>query len=140
MAAGAGLVLVGAIGIGATADVSGLFGQAGAAFQNVGENLEAGGASDREAAPSVSAYRPAVGTSGTPAPTIGETRGLVDSAGSSQPPTTRFSPAASPGSDATEPLNGESTNEQPWLTLLIAGAGLLVISAALRFSLSPRAG
>jgi hypothetical protein len=33
-----------------------------------------------------------------------------------------------------------SRPEQPWLTLLIAGAALFVISTALRFSLSPRAG
>jgi hypothetical protein len=39
-----------------------------------------------------------------------------------------------------EELNTESSPEQPWLALLIAGAGLFVISAALRVSISPRAG
>jgi hypothetical protein len=37
-------------------------------------------------------------------------------------------------------MNRESSNEQPWLTLLIAGAGLFVIATGLRFTISPRAG
>jgi len=137
MAAGAGLVLVGAIGIGASADVSGLFGQAGAAFQNVGENLQGAGAPEGEATASDNAYVPGA-VKGIPTPTSNETRGSTDSAGPSEPPSTRSSGEASPVV-APHPTNGSSA-EQPWLTLLIAGVGLFGVSTALRFSLSPRAG
>jgi hypothetical protein len=44
------------------------------------------------------------------------------------------------GGDGTEHLSTTPSPEQPWLTLLIAGAGLFGISTALRLSLSPRAG
>jgi hypothetical protein len=138
MAAGAGLFLVGAIGIGAT---SGYFGQAASAmFENVGSNLQGAGAPESEATASDRAVTP--GVQGSPAPSSNETRGgVVDSSGASQSPVARFSPEASPtGSDATEHANRESADEQPWLTLLIAGAGLFVISTALRFTISPRAG
>ena len=136
MAAGAGLVLVGAIGIGAT---GGLFGQAASAmFENVGSNLQGAGAPESEATASDSAYMP--GVKGSPTPSSSETRGSMDSGGASKPPSARFSPVPSPsGSDVTE-VNRESSDEQPWLTLLIAGAGLFVIATGLRFTISPRAG
>jgi hypothetical protein len=138
MAAGAALVLVGAIGIGAPGAVGGLFGQASTMFQNVGDNLQGAGAPESEASASDSAYAP--GIKGSPAPTSDETRGSTDSAGASKPPTAQFSPAPSPsGSEVTE-ANRESSNEQPWLTLLIAGAGIFVTATALRFTISPRAG
>ena len=137
MAAGAGLVLVGAIGVGASSDVGRLFGQAGAAFQNVGENVEAAGVSDHEATASRRAYVPAPGVGVTPMATSGASKG-TDSVGSSEPPSTRSSAEASPTVAAYE-ANGSSP-EQPWLTLLIAGAGLFGVSTALRLSLSPRAG
>ena len=137
MAAGAGLVLVGAIGIGASTDVGRLFGQAGAAFTNAGENLEAAGASDREATASDTrgAYAPGTG-GGIPMATSDGSKG-TDSAGSSEPPSTRSGAEASP--TVAPHLANDSSAEQPWLTLLIAGAGLFGISTALRLSLSPRA-
>jgi hypothetical protein len=46
-------------------------------------------------------------------------------------------PAPSPTADK---VNDRGSNEQPWLTLLIAGLGLFGISAILRYSLMPRAG
>lgn len=139
MAAGAGLVLVGALGIGAPS-LGGLFGQAASGvFQNVGENLQGAGAPESEATPSDNAYGP--GVKGSPAPSSGGTRGSTDSAGGSRPPSAQFSPAPSPaGTDGTDHVNRGSSNEQPWLTLLIAGAGLFVIATALRFTVSPRAG
>jgi len=138
MAAGAGLILVGAIGIGASGDVGRLLGQAASgAFQNVGDNLQAAGASDREATPSDRAFGQAPGSAGTPMATLDGSKG-TDSAGASQPPSVRSSGEASP-TVAPHLANGSSA-EQPWLTLLIAGAGLFGVSTALRFSLSPRAG
>ena len=139
MAAGAGLVLVGAIGVGASSDVGGFFGQAGAAYTNVGENLEGAGAPESEATPSDNAHVPA-GIKGSPTSSSNETRaaGSLDSAGASQPPSARSSAEASP-TVASDRANGSSA-EQPWLTLFIAGAGLFGVSTALRLSLSPRAG
>ena len=139
MAAGAALILVGAVGVGATSGVGSFFsGAASGIFQNVGDNLQGAGAPEVEATASDSAYAP--GGKGSPAPSAHATRGSTDSAGSSEPPGLRPSAEASPGGrDETEPLNMAS-DEQPWLTLLIAGTGVFVISTALRLSLSPRAG
>ena len=144
MAAGAGLVLVGAIGVGATGALGGLFGQAASAmFQNVGDNLEAAGGSTRD----LSASRvPAPGAAGSPLATSGETKGSSDSAGLGESPTARgsseASPSAAPGGTDGHLQDGtdRQSPEQPWLTLLIAGAGIFVIATALRFSISPRAG
>ncbi len=140
MAAGAALILVGAVGVGATGAVGSFFSQAASGvFQNVGENLQGPGAPEVDATGSDSAYQPGPGVKGSPAPTSEDTRGSTDSAGASASPTMRFSPEASPsGSEGTEPLNPEQPDEQPWLTLLIAGTGLFVVSTALRFSLPPR--
>jgi hypothetical protein len=139
MAAGAGLVLVGAIGIGAT---SGAFGQAASAmFESAGDNLDSGGGRQSEATASDNAYVPGPGVKGSPAASANETRGSVDSAGASTPPTAQYTPAAAPsGPDATEQANRASSDEQPWLTLLIAGAAIFVTATALRFTISPRAG
>ena len=142
MAAGAGLVLVGAIGIGAPSAVGGFFGQAATAvFQNVGDNLQGGGAPQSGATASDNAYAPGAYSSSTPP---GETKGVTDSGGASEPPSTRSSAETSPTPvaelDGTDHLNQGSSDEQPWLTLLIAGAGLFVISTALRFTIVPRAG
>ncbi|HTI29359.1 MAG TPA: hypothetical protein VL687_03250 [Methylomirabilota bacterium] len=137
MAAGAGLVLVGAIGIGAT---SGFLSQASSAMFDNREGLQGAGAPESEATASDTALTP--GVKGSPTPSSNETKGgVVDSASASEPPSARFSPDASPaGSDATEHVRGRSTDEQPWLTLLIAGAGIFVAATALRFTISPRAG
>jgi hypothetical protein len=143
MAAGAGLVLVGAIGIGATGAVSRFFSQAASAvFQNVGDNLEGAGAPGGGATASDNAYQPGAYSSSTPP---GETKGVTDAGGDSEPPSARSSaetaPTPAPG-EAGPPEHPDqgSSDEQPWLTLLIAGTGLFLISTALRFTIVPRAG
>jgi hypothetical protein len=135
MAMGAGLFLVGAIGIGATGAIGGFFSQAASAvFQNVGDNLQGAGAPEGQATPSDNAYVPGAHNFSTPP---GETKGVTDSGRSSA----EASPTPAAGNPGpTEDLNGGSSPEQPWLTLLIGGAGLFVISTALRFTISPRAG
>lgn len=140
MAAGAAMILVGGIGIGATGAIGGFFGQAAmAVFQNVGDNLQGVGAPAAQATAPENGYGPGVGEKDSPTPSSGDTRN--DSGGLSERPTPRFSPAASPtSSESGEDANHEPGDEQPWLTLLIAGTGLFVISSALRFSLGPRAG
>ena len=145
MAAGAGLVLVGAIGVGASGGVGDLFGVR-ALFSNVGENLQAAGAgaSERESA-SDNAVAPGAYGPGTPAPSSGETKGTTDSGASGEPPSTRSS-AETPPTPAPQELggadhlNGGSSPGQPWLALLIAGVALFGTSAVLRFSIAPRAG
>jgi hypothetical protein len=124
MAAGAGLVLVGAIGVGATGAIGGLFGQAA----SVGDNLSGAAASEREGVPA-----------GADSPSLApeDTTGSAGHQRSTPPVTPQ---ASSDDGGRVEELNAESSPEQPWLTLLIAGAGLFVISAALRVSISPRAG
>jgi anti-sigma factor RsiW len=131
MAAGAGLVLVGAIGIGASGALT-FMSSSGArpAFQEAD-------ASHRELS-----HVPAAGA---PSVAPDDTRGSAGSEASVEPTTMGSSQPASatPSADAAEPtdqLTGNPSPEQPWLTLLIAGVGLFGISTVLRFSLSPRAG
>jgi hypothetical protein len=138
MAAGAGLVLVGAIGVGATGAIGGLFGQAASGvFANVGDNLQGAAASEREGVPAPGADSPSL--------TPDDTSGSAGYERSTPPRTVASSPPSTPEASTddggkVEELNTEPSPEQPWLTLLIAGAGLFVISAALRVSISPRAG
>ena len=127
MAAGAGLVLVGAVGIGAS---GGLGGQLGAA---AGPPQEAS-ATNRE------------GPAGADSPSLvpGDTNGKPSYGRSQEPGSEVAIPSPSPKATAEDISGGEdpsaaSSPERPWLTLLIAGVGLFGISAALRFSLSPRA-
>jgi hypothetical protein len=128
MAAGAGLVLVGAIGVGAT---GAFFGQAA----SVGDSLSGAAASQREGVPA-GADSPSLAPEDTTG-SAGYERSTPPRSFTSSPPTT---PQASSDDGKTAELNYESSPEQPWLTLLIAGAGLFVISAALRVSISPGAG
>ena len=142
MAAGAGLVLVGAIGVGATGAIGSFFSQAGQIFANVGDNLQGAGAPEVDATASERQGVPVPGfvsPSLTPEDTTGSNgqRSTPPRTSTSSPPST---PRASSDDGKVEELNAEPSPEQPWLTLLIAGAGLFVISAALRFSISPRAG
>jgi hypothetical protein len=134
MAVGAGLVLVGAVGIGTPGAVGDLFGRAasGPAPQ------EAASASDREGVPVAGADSPSLEPGDT-------AYGSVDSFRSNEPRSLSSAQPPSPRPSAddagrTEDVTNEVSSEQPWLTLLIAGVGLFGISAALRFSLSPRAG
>ena len=131
MAAGAGLVLVGAIGIGASGALT-FFSNAAS-----GPAAQEADASDRE-------YGQVPGA-GAPSRAPDDTRGSAGFESSVEPATMGSSQpaAATPSPDAAEPtdqLTGSPSPEQPWLTLLIAGVGLFGISTVLRFSLSPRAG
>lgn len=134
MAAGAGLVLVGAIG------ASGVLNEL--TTKSTDRAVEAASASD-------AAKGPVAGGAGSLAPvpmTSFDSGGLF---GRSDAPRTETdgvddSTQATPSTaEQVFPLsNTPSTpsNEQPWLTLLVAGAGLFGVSAAVRYSLSPRAG
>lgn len=128
MAAGAGLVLVGAIGIGASGGI--LFGQAAS-----GTAIDAA-ASARELAPAAG---------GAPSLAAGDQTGSAEY-GSSEPRSLSSSstpiPAASSedtGRTSEVEAADESSPEQPWLTLLIAGVAIFGTSTLLRFAL-PRAG
>ena len=127
MAAGAGLVLIGALG---AVGVSGL----------VGGLASKGGDTSSIQESSNGAGAPQAGGDHSPVPafsTDGEFTGRTDtprdngSVGS-------VAPTPTPSVDMHE-SNG-SSSEQPWLTLVIAGFSLFGISAVLRYSLSPRAG
>jgi hypothetical protein len=137
MAVGAVLVLVGAVGIGVSGSGGAMSGVRDL-FRNPGENLQGAAGASEKAVASDNAHLPAPGSAATPLPTSGQARGA-------EPSSMRLTPLISPtptpeGNFASEHSNRGSTSEQPWLTLLIAGASLFVISAALRFSVSPRAG
>jgi hypothetical protein len=133
MAAGAGLVLVGAVGIGAT----GLAGLGGKSASLEAPQDAAASPSGREVGPVLGAGSPTVtptdlrGSAGPPGSLAPQARG-------SATPSTPRPTAEDSGRNDYE--TGNSSSEQPWLTLLIAGVGLFGISTALRFSLSPRAG
>ncbi|MEX2136593.1 MAG: hypothetical protein WEB29_06500 [Chloroflexota bacterium] len=139
MAAGVGLVLVGAVGFGASGAVGDLFGRAASA-----PGAQEASASDRQfgafpsAAPSL-APGDTTGNAGSESSPRSMRSGEPASPTSASP-----APASPPPSvdeaAPTEQVTGNSSPEQPWLTLLIAGVGLFGISTALRFSLSPRAG
>jgi hypothetical protein len=131
MAAGAGLVLIGAVGVGASSGLGSLFGQAASAPGPMDQS-----ASYREQAPG------AAPPSASMQP--GDTKGLAEDA-SGEPRSLASSPAPSstpPSVDTgrTDELTAEPSPEQPWLTLLIAGVALFAVATALRFSLSPGAG
>lgn len=143
MAAGAGLVLIGAIGVGASGGAGDLFGVR-EALSNLGNDQQGAGAaaSEQGAAPSDTAYLPGAYGSSTPP---GETKGVTDSGGVSEPPRMRSSAETSPTpvpehAGPMEHLSGGSSSDQPWLSLLIVGAAVFVTSTVLRFAISPRAG
>lgn len=132
MAAGAGLVLIGAVG------ASGIAGQLG----NLGMKAASVGSIATDTAARPSPGTPAVSPVTAPGT---ETDGSVFGSRSTPPrsldsgDTSSKPPASSQRESTFEPATSPS-NEQPWLTLLIAGVALFATSAALRFSLSPRAG
>lgn len=136
MAAGVGLVLVGAVGIGASGGVPLLSGAAS------GPGTQGASASDREfgeiPGADSSSVAPVDTTGNAGSKSSGEPRSLRSSTPASTEPASPTPSADDAGPTRQE--TGNSSPEQPWLTLLIAGAGLLGISTALRFSLSPRAG
>jgi hypothetical protein len=122
MAAGAGLALVGAVGLGSVA-LSGMASSAGAIFQNVGSNLTTGEGSERgEDAPDAMSQEPAAVASGEEAPTDG---GQADEEATND---RALIPTVDLGSPA------------PWLVLFGTGALLLLTGLAIRFAVQPRAG
>jgi hypothetical protein len=131
MAAGAGLVLVGAVGM------SGLVGPFGAA--SAGRNLmELGSASDSAGAPAPGA---AESQNLSPA-TIPDNTGKSDNPADETAATASSEPRASRDEDvgAVGSPNDGQNGDEPWPTVLIAGAALFGVSTVLRFSLTPRAG
>jgi len=143
MAAGAGLVLVGAVGMSGV--VESFSGMASAPDPAALE----GQASSEGAAESVSppageeflrSHSPALG------PTTGAASGSPrsqDNASSAAPSVkaTASEPEASRDEGGTTAqVTREGNGEEPWLTVLIAGAALFAVSSALRLSLTPRAG
>jgi hypothetical protein len=136
MAAGAGLVLIGAVG------ASGVVTELGASFGS----LAGGKAAQPEAAASAPSGAPVPVAGGSPVVASGSaTDGSAYDRSSVPPRSLGSGDAAShaPASSADEgtvvpPAN--SQNEPPWLTLLIAGLALFGISAVLRYSLAPGAG
>ena len=131
MAAGAGLVLVGAVGFGASTAVN-LFPKAA----SLGASAEAG-ASALEFGP----VPGAASASGAPADTIGSAaygsssapRSLSSTVPPSQPPSATA--GANDAGRVEQVSDHGSPPDQPWLTLLIAGVGLFGVSTVLRFSL-----
>jgi len=145
MAAGAGLALVGAVGL------SGAI--AGFSWSGADRSaMEGSFASDNAAAPGLSAESPQPAPQSNPEFGSAQSpRSLTDGASASELPGSRgeveksASPAAS--GPAPSPEEGEnvgalnaSRGEEPWLTILIAGTALFTIATLLRFSLTPRAG
>jgi hypothetical protein len=126
MAAGAGLVLVGAVG--ASGLVGGLAGKAADTT-----TLEGG----LSAAPVPGA---GAGQSAVPAfSTDGEFNSRTDHPRTNDGAGDSVAPTPSASRDlAFGPASGPT--DQPWLTLLVAGFGLFGISGILRYSLTPRAG
>ena len=134
MAAGAGLVLIGAVG------ASGITGQ----FAALSSKDAGGSPAQHESNPSDMAGRPPTVASGSPKAVPGTATGGGTDYGVSSPPRNvdsggSPSPAASQREGAYRPVD-HSSGSQPWLTFLVAGFGLFGISAILRYSLTPRAG
>jgi hypothetical protein len=125
MAAGAGLVLVGAVG--ATGVVSQLSGKAA-------DNAALEAASNGPHAPGEG------GAASSQVPDMSTDGGFTGR--TDDPRSQAAGDSVAPAPTASEiPLEtARDSAEEPWLTLLIAGFGLFGVSAFLRFSLAPRAG
>ena len=151
LAAGAGLILVGAVG--STGIINSLGGMAASAplFQNVGENLSGG--SDA-AASAVSAAASAAAAEPSQSRTSAE--GSLDSGGSPVPaaesPGFAFGPAGGAPSGSAAPTREDDheivlgarsdplDERLPWLVLLGIGVVLAAGSLLLRFTVQPGAG
>lgn len=119
LAAGAGLVLVGSVGIGATL-LGGMAASGGATFANVGENLEGAESDGRGAAASADSLQPQV--SSAPA------QPMASAEDTAQPPT-------------NERLNERSDDPfAGWILLVGAGAIVLTVGVLLRYVVNPGAG
>ena len=138
MAAGTALIVVGAVGIGASGGAIGLFRKAASL-----DSAHAASPSEEGAFPVAGAGSPSLTPSDNAAGSpkaFGSNVPQSPLSAAPQPTTPRPSATDSTGRNAYEATGSSGGPEQPWLTLLIAGAALFVISTALRFSLSPRAG
>lgn len=122
MAAGVGLVLVGAVG--ASGMLGGISGKTA--------DLAAGQSSKGVPAPGA-------GGAHSPVPAV-STDTEFEARSNSPRDQASGSPATPAPSIGAVHTTDRGSNEQPWLTLLIAGFGLFGISAILRYSLTPRAG
>jgi hypothetical protein len=131
MAAGAGLVLIGAVGASGIVNGLGSLGMQAASRASDATDTARGpvpGAAASAAAAPGSESNGGVYGSRSAAPRS------LDSGGKSSP-----APVASQRETAFEPAT-KSSDEQPWLTFLIAGVALFATSAVLRFSIAPGAG
>jgi hypothetical protein len=138
MAAGAALIVVGAVGFGASGGAIGLFGKS-ASLESAHSPSASGAGAFPVAGGASSSLTPKDNAGGSPAAFDSNVpRSLASAA--PQPTTPRLSATDSTRRNTYEGTGSPGGPEQPWLTLLIAGAALFVISTALRFSLSPRAG
>jgi len=125
MAAGAGLVLVGAVGISGLAGGLSSRPDDRAAVQESASNgpkAPDAGAAEQSPVPAMS--------------TDGEFTGRTNAPGGQGGDSVAPTPSPSNELGFVDP----NAAGEPWLTLLIAGFGLFGISAILRFSLAPRAG
>lgn len=141
MAAGFVLVLVGAIG--SSGLTAGMGGSAGAIFQNVGDNLEAGGSGGQD---SVTGEQPQA-VPGAASPSSRSAHGLnsgaegqpsQDEESKTTPQPQQAEPPADRGVDAG--LFASADPRLPWLVVLGLGVGLLLAGIYLRFAQRTRAG
>jgi len=136
MAAGVGLVLIGAVGFGASA--------AGDLLPKAASLGAASGpsTSDRDAGAVPEAASPSLAPADTTGSAAFGSSSAPRSLSSTQPASAAPAPAVSTDDAGRTELvtDGGSSPQQPWLTLLIVGVALFGVSTALRFSLSPRAG
>ena len=133
MAAGAGLVLIGAVGASGIVNEFGNLGfglQAASRPSNATDTL--GSPVPRAAASGAGALSPESG--GSAYASRSTPPRSLDQGGKSSP-----APTASQREGIFRPVTS-SSDEQPWLTLLIAGVALFATSTLLRFSIAPRAG
>jgi len=145
LAAGAALILVGAVGSTGILEGFASMGAAGApVYENVGENLGAAAEAtspDESARASDAAMQPDLAGSDAPVASPGSIRGVLGAS-----PSEKASPSA-PSTDGRE--DGDSTvlsvtsdplsQRLPWLAMLGVGVALLAASLLLRFTVQPRA-
>jgi hypothetical protein len=143
LAAGAALILVGAVG--STGLLQGFAGSAASApmFENVGENL---GAAAEYGSPEASAQPSDAGdlmSPRLPAASSGDSRGVLSAPSGSEKAAPSAAPAPARTGDDLIALNGTPeplSRRLVWLLILSVGVVLAGGSLLLRFTLQPRAG
>lgn len=142
MAAGAALILVGAVGTGILSAFGGFAGSA-AQFQNVGENLgaAAGASAAGSAAASEGGAYPQEQDLLSPSPSASDSRGVVtlSSPSGSEKSAASAVPAAR---DRGETSGLTVVSDPKFVWLLVLGVGVVLVggSLLLRFTVRPRAG